>query len=60
MLNSYSGAEEAPLGLLLAGGCSRRAHVDKRYLVLGGRTLLQRNLDFLRELLPRTVHNQAD
>jgi len=42
-------------GVLIAGGRSRRAGVDKRYLVLGGRTLLQRNLDFLRALFPRVV-----
>jgi molybdopterin-guanine dinucleotide biosynthesis protein len=40
------------IGLLLAGGGSRRAGVDKRFLVLEGRTLLQRNLEFLRELFP--------
>jgi molybdopterin-guanine dinucleotide biosynthesis protein B/molybdopterin-guanine dinucleotide biosynthesis protein len=51
--------ETTPLGLLLAGGSGRRAHVDKRYLVLGGRTLLERNLAFLRELLPRTVISLA-
>ena len=38
----------ATVGLLLAGGSGRRAGVDKRYLVLDGRTLLQRNLAFLR------------
>ena len=37
---------------LLAGGASQRAGVDKRYLVLEGRTLLQRNLTFLRSLFP--------
>lgn len=36
------------VGVLLAGGRSRRLGRDKRYLVLGGRTLLRRNLDFLR------------
>lgn len=39
-------------GVLLAGGNSRRAGVDKRYLVLGGQTLLRRNLEFLRGLFP--------
>lgn len=43
------------VGALLAGGRSSRAGVDKRYLVLGGRTLLQRNLTFLRELFPGVV-----
>jgi len=37
------------IGVLLAGGSGRRAGVDKRFLVLDGRTLLQRNLAFLRE-----------
>ena len=36
-------------GVLLAGGSGRRAGVDKRFLVLDGHTLLQRNLTFLRE-----------
>jgi molybdopterin-guanine dinucleotide biosynthesis protein len=39
-------------GVLLAGGSSRRAGVDKRYLVLDGETLLVRNLRFLRRLFP--------
>ncbi len=39
-------------GVLLAGGSGRRAGVDKRLLVLEGRTLLQRNLGFLRGLFP--------
>jgi len=38
--------------VLLAGGSGRRAGVDKRFLVLQGRTLLQRNLAFLRSLFP--------
>lgn len=38
-------------GVLLAGGSGRRAGVDKRLLVFEGRTLLRRNLDFLRDLL---------
>jgi molybdopterin-guanine dinucleotide biosynthesis protein MobB len=42
-------------GVLLAGGSSRRAGVDKRYLVLGGQTLLRRNLEFLRGLFPTVV-----
>jgi len=40
------------VGVLLAGGSARRAGVDKRFLVLEGRTLLRRNLDFLRALFP--------
>jgi len=42
-------------GVLLAGGSSSRAGVDKRYLVLEGQTLLHRNLDFLRGCFPRVV-----
>jgi molybdopterin-guanine dinucleotide biosynthesis protein A len=38
--------------VLLAGGTARRAGVDKRYLVLNGRTLLQRGLLFLRTIFP--------
>ena len=40
------------VGVLIAGGSSRRAGVDKRFLVLGGRTLLARNLGLLRDLFP--------
>ncbi len=36
------------VGVLIAGGDSERAGVDKRFLVLEGRTLLLRNLAFLR------------
>jgi molybdopterin-guanine dinucleotide biosynthesis protein B/molybdopterin-guanine dinucleotide biosynthesis protein len=43
------------VGVLIAGGTSRRAGVDKRYLVLGGRTLLVRNVAFLRTLFPRVA-----
>jgi len=39
---------QAVTAVLLAGGRSRRAGVDKRFLVLEGRTLLVRNLAFLR------------
>ena len=39
-------------GVLLAGGDSTRAGVDKRFLVLEGRTLLQRNIAFLRRVFP--------
>lgn len=38
--------------MLLAGGAARRAGIDKRYLVLEGRTLLVRNVVFLRTLFP--------
>jgi molybdopterin-guanine dinucleotide biosynthesis protein len=38
------------VGVLIAGGASRRAGLDKRFLVLEGRTLLVRNLAFLRDL----------
>ena len=40
------------VGVLIAGGRSHRIGIDKRYLVLGGRTLVQRNLAFLRHLFP--------
>jgi molybdopterin-guanine dinucleotide biosynthesis protein B/molybdopterin-guanine dinucleotide biosynthesis protein len=40
------------IGVLLAGGSSRRAGVDKRFLVLGGRSLLVRNIAFLRDFFP--------
>jgi molybdopterin-guanine dinucleotide biosynthesis protein B/molybdopterin-guanine dinucleotide biosynthesis protein len=43
------------VGVLLAGGSSRRAGVDKRFLVLEGRTLLLRNIAFLRSLFPTVV-----
>lgn len=49
----------ATVGLLLAGGSGRRAGVDKRYLVLEGRTLLQRNLAFLRRHFARVVVSLA-
>jgi len=44
--------KQVTIGVLLAGGGSRRAGVDKRYLVLEGQTLLQRNLAFLHSLFP--------
>ena len=47
------------IGVLLAGGGSRRAGVDKRFLVLDGHTLLQRNLSFLRSLFPSVVLSLA-
>jgi molybdopterin-guanine dinucleotide biosynthesis protein MobB len=40
------------IGVLLAGGESRRMGRDKRGLRLGGETLLQRNLGFLRSVFP--------
>lgn len=43
------------VAVLLAGGSSRRAGVDKRYLVLEGHTLVRRNLAFLRRLFPEVV-----
>ena len=48
------------IGVLLAGGVSRRAGVDKRYLVLEGRTLLRRNLDVLRALFPTVAVSVRD
>ena len=53
-------AATAPaVAVLLAGGRGRRAGLDKRYLVLGGRTLLQRNAHFLRALFPEVVVSHA-
>jgi molybdopterin-guanine dinucleotide biosynthesis protein B/molybdopterin-guanine dinucleotide biosynthesis protein len=40
------------IGVLIAGGSGRRAGVDKRFLVLGGRALLVRNIAFLRSVFP--------
>jgi molybdopterin-guanine dinucleotide biosynthesis protein MobB len=40
------------VGVLLAGGESRRMGLDKRGLRLGGETLVQRNLAFLGEIFP--------
>ena len=48
-------ASGVTVGVLLAGGRSRRAGVDKRWLVLEGRTLLLRNLSFLRDVFPTVV-----
>jgi molybdopterin-guanine dinucleotide biosynthesis protein MobB len=45
-------APNVDVGVLLAGGSSQRAGVDKRFLVLDGRTLMVRNLTFLRDLFP--------
>ena len=44
--------DRVKIGVLLAGGSGRRAGVDKRLLVLGGRTLLVRNIAFLRSVFP--------
>ncbi len=44
--------EPVRIGVLLAGGESRRMGRDKRGLRLGGETLLQRNLAFLGDLFP--------
>jgi molybdopterin-guanine dinucleotide biosynthesis protein MobB len=43
------------VGVLLAGGESRRMGLDKRGLRVGGETLLQRNLAFLAGLFPLVV-----
>jgi molybdopterin-guanine dinucleotide biosynthesis protein A len=40
------------IGVLIAGGRSLRAGLDKRCLILEGQTLLARNLGFLRGLFP--------
>lgn len=47
--------KQVTIGVLLAGGGSRRAGVDKRFLVLEGQTLVQRNLTFLHSLFPTVV-----
>ena len=44
--------EPVRIGVLLAGGESRRMGRDKRGLLLGGETLLRRNLDFLTSVFP--------
>ena len=48
------------VGLLLAGGRGRRAGADKRYFVLQGVTLAQRNLAFLRQHFSSVVVSLAD
>jgi molybdopterin-guanine dinucleotide biosynthesis protein B/molybdopterin-guanine dinucleotide biosynthesis protein len=50
---------QVTIGVLLAGGSARRAGVDKRFLVLGGRTLLLRNIAFLRSIFPTVVVSLA-
>jgi molybdopterin-guanine dinucleotide biosynthesis protein len=52
-------ARDAVVGVLLAGGSSRRAGADKRFFVVEGRTLLQRNLSFLRGLFSTVVVSLA-
>src|SRR5450756_1822958 len=47
-----SSDNEVSIAVLLAGGSARRTGVDKRFLVLGGRALLVRNLAFLRGFFP--------
>jgi molybdopterin-guanine dinucleotide biosynthesis protein len=47
------------VGLLLAGGAGGRAGLDKRFLVIEGRTLLQRNLTFLHSLFPTVAISLA-
>ena len=47
--------DNVTIGVLLAGGAGRRAGVDKRFLVLEGQTLLQRNLAFLHGLFETVV-----
>jgi len=44
--------DKVRIGVLLAGGSGRRAGVDKRFLVLRGRSLLVRNIAFLRDFFP--------
>jgi len=47
--------DKVTIGVLLAGGGGRRAGVDKRFLVLEGQSLLQRNLTFLHGLFETVV-----
>ena len=47
--------DNVTIGVLLAGGGARRAGVDKRFLVLQGQSLLQRNLAFLHGLFDTVV-----
>ena len=47
-----SANDQVNIGVLLAGGSGRRAGVDKRFLVLSGRSLIVRNLAFLRSVFP--------
>ena len=42
-------------GILLAGGKSRRMGEDKRYLVVGGQTLLERGLGVLRSIFQEVL-----
>ena len=42
-------------GVLLAGGKSRRMGEDKRYLVVGEQTLLERGLDLLRSIFQEVL-----
>lgn len=42
-------------GVLLAGGKSRRMGEDKRYLVMGGQTLLERGLAVLRSMFQEVL-----
>jgi len=42
-------------GILLAGGKSRRMGEDKRYLVMGGETLLERGLGVLRSVFQEVL-----
>ena len=56
---STESPNDGMVGVLLAGGRGKRAGVDKRYLVLQGRTLLQRNLAFLRRHFPTVIVSLA-
>jgi len=47
-------------GLLLAGGKSLRMGRDKRFLALGGRTLLERSLSVLESLFPEVILSVAE
>ena len=52
MKNRGTDPDPVRVGVVLAGGESRRMGRDKRRLRLGGETLLERNVAFLRTLFP--------
>ena len=52
MGTSHTATDAVRVGVVLAGGESRRMGRDKRTLSLDGETLLQRNVSFLRGVFP--------
>jgi molybdopterin-guanine dinucleotide biosynthesis protein A len=53
--SSKLGLEQAMTGLIMAGGKSRRLGQDKRFLILGGKSCLQRVLDVYKNLFEEIV-----